>query len=132
HDAPLVSISDAQRQPLPAARWVRTIHHGLPRDLYRPGDGGGGYLAFLGRFSREKRVDRAIRIAVEAGLPLKIAAKLDETDRGWFEEEVVPLLDHPLVELVGEIGEDRKQDFLGRARALLFPIDWPEPFGLVM
>jgi len=132
HDAPLVSISDAQRAPLPAANWVRTIHHGLPADLYRTGPGDGGYLAFLGRLSREKRVDRAIRIAVEAGMPLKIAAKLDEKDRAWFDDEVVPLLDHPLVELVGEIGEDRKQAFLGSARALLFPIDWPEPFGLVM
>lgn len=132
HDAPLISISDAQRTPLPAAHWMQTIYHGLPPDLYRPGGGEGGYLAFLGRLSREKRVDRAIRIAIESGLPLKIAAKLDEADRTWFEEEVVPLLDHPLIELVGEIGEDRKQDFLGAARALLFPIDWPEPFGLVM
>lgn len=131
-DAPLVSISHAQRRPLPDAGWVGTIHHGLPEDLHQPGDGAGGYFAFLGRISPEKRVDRAIEIARRTGVPLRIAAKVDRVDQAYFEAVIKPLLDDPLVELVGEIGEAEKTRFLGDARALLFPIDWPEPFGLVM
>jgi glycosyltransferase involved in cell wall biosynthesis len=129
---PVVSISDAQRAPLPWINWQATIHHGLPLDLLVPGDGTGGYLAFLGRISKEKRPDRAIEIARRVGLPLKIAAKIDDADREYFEREIVHLFDDPLVEYVGEIGEAEKAAFLGNARALLFPVDWPEPFGLVM
>jgi glycosyltransferase involved in cell wall biosynthesis len=131
-DIPVVSISDAQRAPLPEACWARTIHHGLPRDLLRFSPGQGSYLAFLGRISPEKRADRAIAIATACGLPLKIAAKVDPADREYFEQEIRPLLENPLVEFIGEIGEQQKPDFLGNALALLFPIDWPEPFGLVM
>jgi len=130
-DMPLVSVSDQQRAPQ-KANWVATVHHGLPRNLYRPQDGGGGYLAFLGRMSREKRADRAIRIARRAGTELKMAAKIGVDDRPFFERAVVPLLEVPGVEFLGEIGEAEKNDFLGGARALLFPIDWPEPFGLAM
>ena len=131
-DVPLVSISDAQRKPLPWANWTATVHHGLPPDLYPWHAEPGGYLAFLGRFSPEKRVDRAIEIAKLAGMPIKVAAKIDAADRHYFDTVVAPLLDDPIVECVGEIGEDAKADFLGNAVALLFPIDWPEPFGLVM
>lgn len=131
-DLPLVSVSQSQRKPLPWAGWQATVHHGLPRDLLRLGDGQGGYLAFLGRISPEKRVDRAIEIATRLGLPLRIAAKVDMADKVYFERTIEPLLDNPLVEFIGEIGEREKQDFLGQALALLFPIDWPEPFGLVM
>lgn len=131
-DMPVVSISDAQREPVPHAGWIGTVHHGYPLDQFvfhpEPGD----YLAFLGRVSPEKRVDRAIAIAVACGWPLRIAAKVDPFDAAYFEEQIRPLLDHPLVEFVGEIGEQDKSDFLGNAAALLFPIDWPEPFGLVM
>jgi glycosyltransferase involved in cell wall biosynthesis len=134
-EMPLVSISHAQRAPLPPLNWVATVHHGLPRDLYSfaPGSAsaGAGYLAFLGRISPEKRPDRAIEIAIRAGIALKIAAKVDAVDRGYFEERIRPLLAHPLVEFIGEIGESEKSAFLGGACALLFPIDWPEPFGLV-
>jgi glycosyltransferase involved in cell wall biosynthesis len=130
-DVPVVSISDAQRAPLPQAGWVGTVHHGLPGDLLRFEPAGGDYLAFLGRISPEKRVDRAIAIATAAGWPLHIAAKVDAADREYFDELIRPLLDHPLVTFVGEIGEAEKSAFLGGARALLFPIDWPEPFGLV-
>jgi glycosyltransferase involved in cell wall biosynthesis len=131
---PLVSISDGQRRPLPWADWLGTVHHGLPLDLHTFRDRPGQYLAFLGRISPEKRVDRAIRIAREAGVPLKIAAKVDVVDRAYFEETIQPLLEggRPLVEFVGEIGGQEKDEFLGNASALLFPIDWPEPFGLVM
>jgi glycosyltransferase involved in cell wall biosynthesis len=133
-DFPLVSISDAQRRPLPPVNWAGTVYHGLPRDLLpftaRPTS---GYLAFLGRISPEKRPDRAIDIAVRAGVPLKIAAKIDKVDRGYWEEVVRPMVAaHPNVEFVGEINEREKAEFLGNASALLFPIDWPEPFGLVM
>lgn len=130
-DMPVISISDAQRQPLPMANWQRTVYHGLPLDLYAPSEAPGDYLAFLGRISPEKRVDRAIEIARRAGLPLKIAAKIDAAERDYFDTDVKPLLDTPGVELVGEIGEAEKNAFLSGARALLFPIDWPEPFGLV-
>lgn len=129
---PLASISMSQRRPLPGANWVGTVHHGLPAGLLRAGGGEGGYLAFLGRISPEKRVDRAIDIATRAGIPLRIAAKISDVDRPYFEREIAPLLDHPLVEFIGEIDEAEKGAFLGRARALLFPIDWEEPFGLVM
>ena len=131
-DMPLVSISNAQRQPLPHARWVSTVYHGLPSDLFTVEEAPGPYLAFLGRISPEKRVDRAIEIARRAGLPLKIAAKIDEADRAYFDQEIAPLFELPFVEYIGEIGESEKQAFLGNARALLFPIDWNEPFGLVM
>ncbi len=129
---PLVSISDAQRRPLAHANWRGTVYHGLPPDLYRPGGGGGGYLAFLGRICPEKRVDRAIEIACRSGLPLRIAAKVDPVDEAYFETRIKPLLAHPLVDYLGELAEAEKQDFLGGAMALVFPIDWPEPFGLVM
>jgi glycosyltransferase involved in cell wall biosynthesis len=131
-DVPLVSISDAQREPLPEAGWIATIHHGLPLHLLPFAPGPGKYLAFLGRIAREKRVDRAISIADACGLPLRIAAKVDPADRVYFEHEIRPLLDNPLVQFIGEINEQEKAEFLGQATALLFPIDWPEPFGLVM
>jgi glycosyltransferase involved in cell wall biosynthesis len=131
-DMPLVSISDSQRGPLPWANWQATVHHGLPEDLFpfqaRPGE----YLAFVGRTSPEKRPDRAIEIAQRAGMRLKMAAKVDTADRSYFESRIRPLLSRPGIDFVGEIGERDKAEFLGRARALLFPIDWPEPFGLVM
>ena len=131
-DVPLVSISDAQREPLPEAGWISTIHHGLPLHLLPFAPGPGKYLAFLGRIAREKRVDRAIAIADACGLQLRIAAKVDPADRDYFEHEIRPLLDNPLVQFIGEINEQEKAEFLGQATALLFPIDWPEPFGLVM
>jgi glycosyltransferase involved in cell wall biosynthesis len=131
-DVPLVSISNHQRQPLAFANWQATIYHGLAPDAYRFVATPSNYLAFLGRISPEKRLDRAIEIAKRAGIPIKIAAKIDKVDEAYVNEEVRPLLDHPLVEWVGEIGEGRKNEFLGNALALLFPIDWPEPFGLVM
>lgn len=130
---PLVSISDHQRRPLSFANFVGTVHHGLPRDLYPfTSRSNGGYLAFLGRIAPEKRPDRAIAIAKAAGLPLKIAAKIDKADQAYFHETIEPLLDDPLIAFIGEIGDGDKAAFLGNARALLFPIDWPEPFGLVM
>ncbi|HEX5034933.1 MAG TPA: glycosyltransferase family 4 protein [bacterium] len=131
-DLPMVSISGAQRAPLPWVHWVGTVHHSLPRTLHAMGKGNGNYLAFLGRISPEKRVDLAIEIAKRAGMKLKIAAKVDPADQEYFRREIEPSLDHPLVEYLGEIGESEKGIFLGEARALLFPIDWPEPFGLVM
>jgi glycosyltransferase involved in cell wall biosynthesis len=131
-DAPVVSISDAQRRPLPDAGWIGTVHHGLPLDLLQFNPNPGSYLAFLGRIAPEKRVDRAIAIATACGQPLRIAAKVDPADRQYFERDIRPLLDHPLIAHIGEISEERKSDFLGGASALLFPIDWPEPFGLVM
>jgi len=132
-EMPLVSISDAQRRPMPVcANWLATIPHGLPQRIYSFSPDGGEYLAFLGRISPEKRPDRAIEIAKRAGLPLKIAAKVDAVDLTYFETEIEPLLDHPLIEFIGEIDDNKKCAFLGNARALLFPIDWPEPFGLVM
>jgi glycosyltransferase involved in cell wall biosynthesis len=131
-EAELVSISDAQRMPLQRARWAATVHHGLPRALLAPGAGGGGYLAFLGRISPEKGVDAAIRIARRAGMPLRIAAKIEKIDIAYYEQVIEPLLEQPGIDFVGEIDEARKARFLGEAAALLFPIDWPEPFGLVM
>jgi len=132
-DFPLVSISNDQRGPLPDAHWAGTVYHGLPLELHRfVPTTDRGYLAFLGRISPEKRPDRAIEIARRAGLPLRIAAKVDNADRAYFERQIEPLLADPLVEFVGEIGDADKSEFLGNARALLFPIDWPEPFGLVV
>ncbi len=131
-DVALVSISNAQRAPLPHVNWRGTVYHGIRTDIYRLGRGDGGYLAFLGRISLEKRLDRAIEIARRVGLPLKVAAKVDAADRTYFEEIIRPLLDHPLVDFIGEIADPEKVDFLGQAKALLFPIDWPEPFGLAM
>ena len=132
-DFPLVSISEAQRRPMPPVRWMRTIHHGLPRSLLDFSPHPEGYLAFLGRISPEKRPDRAIEIAARAGLPLKIAAKVDKVDRDYWREVVEPMVRRtPLVEYVGEISEGEKAEFLGNASALIFPIDWPEPFGLAM
>jgi glycosyltransferase involved in cell wall biosynthesis len=130
-DVPLISISNAQRGPLPEANWAATIHHGLPAAQLSGRRARGEYLAFLGRISPEKRVDRATAIASAVGWPLRIAAKVDRADAAYF-ETIRPLLNSPLVDFIGEIGEADKNDFLGGARALLFPIDWPEPFGLVM
>ena len=129
---PLVSISDAQRKPLAGASFIATVHHGLPENLLRPLDVERTYLAFLGRISPEKRPDRAIRIARQAGLPLKMAAKVDRADIDYYETTIRPLIDSHDVEMIGEIGDDRKSAFLSGAKALLMPIDWPEPFGLVM
>lgn len=132
HDMPVVSISNAQRRPLPWANWLGTVYHGLPPHLYQFRPEPGDYLAFLGRISPEKRPDHAIEIARRVGIPLRIAAKIDRVDEAYFDVVIRPLLDDPLVEYLGEIGESEKNDFLGGAYALLFPIDWPEPFGLVM
>ena len=129
---PLVSISANQRHPLPSANWLTTIQHGLPPGSAPEVNTGGGYLAFLGRIAPEKRPDRAIEIAKQVGLPLKIAAKVDPVDKEYFEHMIRPQLDHPLIEFIGEIGDHEKRRFLGDASVLLFPIDWPEPFGLVM
>jgi glycosyltransferase involved in cell wall biosynthesis len=129
---PLISISNSQRKPLPLANWQGTVYHGLPGDLHTFYSQRGQYLAFLGRISPEKRVDRAIEIARRCGMPLKIAAKIDHVDRHYYEDTIRPLLDQPGIEYIGEIGEDQKSEFLGNACALLFPVDWPEPFGLVM
>jgi glycosyltransferase involved in cell wall biosynthesis len=129
---PIISISKSQRRPLPDANWVATIHHGLPAGLLRPKPAKPSYLAFLGRISPEKQVESAIRIARRCGIPLKIAAKIDRADLDYFSEMVRPLLDTPDVEFIGEIGDARKAEFLSGATALLVPINWPEPFGLVM
>ena len=131
-DMPVVSISDSQRNPLQGINWQGTVYHGLSEDLYSCNDAPGKYLAFLGRISPEKRLDRAIEIARLSGLPLKIAAKVDKVDQEYFADLIEPMLDHPLVEYIGEIGDPDKQEFLSNATALLFPIDWPEPFGMVM
>jgi glycosyltransferase involved in cell wall biosynthesis len=133
-ELPLVSISDAQRLPMPPVNWMSTIYHGLPKDLLpftdRPDP---GYLAFLGRISPEKGPDRAIEIAARTGHPLKIAAKIDAVDEGYWRDVIAPMISaHPNVEFIGEINEHEKGEFLGNARTLLFPIDWPEPFGLVI
>ncbi len=131
-DMPLVSISDDQRRPVLRANWLSTIHHGLPEQMYRFRRDAGGYLVFLGRISPEKRPDRAIEIAKRSGMPLKIAAKVDMADRDYFASTIQPMLDHPLIEFLGEIDDAGKAELLAGASALLFPIDWPEPFGLVM
>lgn len=129
---PVVSISESQRTPLPWLNWQGTVLHGVPEDLYTFQETPGTYLAFLGRIAPEKGVDQAIAIAQRVGMPLKIAAKVDRVDRAYFREVVQPLLVQPQVEYVGEVGEGTKDTFLGQAYALLFPIEWPEPFGLVM
>ena len=129
---PLVSISNSQRKPVENANFVSTVLHGLPENLLQFSPKGGDYFAFLGRISPEKRVDRAIENAIALNVPIKVAAKIDKMDKEYHESGIVHLLEHPLVEFVGEIGDDKKSEFLGNARALLFPIDWPEPFGLVM
>jgi glycosyltransferase involved in cell wall biosynthesis len=131
-DVPVVSISDAQREPLPQAHYISTVQHGIPERMLLPGFGAGGYLAFLGRISPEKAPDAAIRIAARAGMPLKIAAKVDKVDAQYFEEQIEPLLQASHVEFIGEIGDDQKAAFLGNAAGLLFPIAWREPFGLAM
>jgi glycosyltransferase involved in cell wall biosynthesis len=131
-DMPLVSISNAQRKPIPNANFVATVHHGIPIHLLKPTYGRGEYVAFLGRISPEKRPDRAIRIAQALGIPIKIAAKIDKVDEAYFRAAIAPLFNQPGVEYVGEIDERAKSAFLGGASALLFPIDWPEPFGLSM
>ena len=128
----MISISNAQRRPVPQANWVRTIHHGLPEQLLTPQPVTPAYLAVLGRIAPEKGVDRAIKIAIRCGIPLKIAAKIDRADQDYYDEVMRPLMDHPLVEYIGEISDREKSAFLSGAIGLLLPIDWPEPFGLVM
>ena len=132
NDIPVISISNAQRRPLPMANWVATVYHGLPANLYQPGNGEDDYVVFLGRFSPEKRADRAIEIARRAKVKIKIAAKVDKADERYFEKEIRHLLDQPHVEYLQEIGEAEKRPLLAHAKALLFPIDWPEPFGMVL
>jgi glycosyltransferase involved in cell wall biosynthesis len=129
---PLISISDGQRMPVPFMNWISTVHHGLPRDLLNYSKGPGKYLAFLGRISPEKRPDLAIDIARKAGIPIKLAAKVDVVDRAYFDQVIKPRLAFPDVEYIGEINESQKNEFLGNALALMFTIDWPEPFGLAM
>ena len=130
---PVISISNAQRRPVPQANWVRTIHHGLPEKLLMPLPARPGYLAVLGRIAPEKGVDRAIKIATECGIPLKIAAKVDRADQDYYDAIIRPLIDNnSLIEYIGEIGDPEKSEFLSGAMALLVPIDWPEPFGIVM
>ncbi len=131
-DIPLISISNYQRVPLSWANWVATVYHGIPEDLYKYNENPGKYVAFIGRISPEKRVDTAIRIARSAKVPLKIAAKVDKIDKDYFGSVIEPMLSGPDIEYIGEIGESEKGEFLGNAMALIFPIDWPEPFGLVM
>jgi glycosyltransferase involved in cell wall biosynthesis len=129
---PVISISNAQRRPVPHANWVRTIHHGLPENLLTPKPINPSYLAVLGRIAPEKGIDRAIRTAIRCGIPLKIAAKVDRADQEYYDEVIRPLIDHPLIDYIGEIGDHEKSDFLSGALGLLVPIDWPEPFGIVM
>ena len=130
--ASVVSISLAQRRSLPRANWIGNIYHGFPTNLYKPRFQRGDYLAFLGRISPEKRPDRAIEIAIRCGMHLKIAAKVDRVDQEYFETKIKPLLKHPAIEFIGEITDQEKNEFLGNAYAYMFPIDWPEPFGLTM
>ena len=129
---PMVSISDSQRTPLPWANWCGTVYHGLPPDLYRFHPEPGKYFAFLGRISPEKRVDRAVEIALSCNTPLYVGAKIDKADEAYFDREIRPLFGHPLIHYIGEVDERQKHALLAGAKALLFPIDWPEPFGLVM
>ena len=131
-ESPVISISRSQRTPLPHACWVGTVHHGLPADLYGFQEEPKGYLAFLGRVSPEKGLDRAIEIATRLGVVLRVAAKVDRADREYYLRTIAPLLHSPYVEFIGEITETEKAEFLGNAKALLFPIEWPEPFGLVL
>ncbi|SFN03124.1 Glycosyltransferase involved in cell wall bisynthesis [Bradyrhizobium sp. Rc3b] len=131
-DAPFVSISDNQCRPLPGANWIATIQHGLPKDLFRPSYEAGSYLAFLGRLTAEKGPEAAIRIARAVRMPLRIAAKIPRAETAYFKKKLEPEIDGETIRLVGEVDEIRKQSFLAGAAALLFPIDWPEPFGLVM
>jgi len=131
-EMPVVSISEAQRKPLPWANWQGTVHHGLREDHLSFWGNPGQYLAFLGRTSPEKGLDHAIQIAKRVGMPLKIAAKIDRADEQYFSAVIKPMLDNPLIEFIGEIGYSEKSEFLGNAAALLFPINWPEPFGIVM
>lgn len=131
-DMPVVSISDSQRAPLPWVNWQGTVHHGMPEDVFMPNPETGKYLAFLGRISPEKGVDRAIEIALGAEMPLKIAAKVDRADKEYFEDQIKPLLDSNLIEFIGEISDLEKNEFLGNAAAFLFPINWSEPFGIVL
>jgi glycosyltransferase involved in cell wall biosynthesis len=132
NDLPVVSISDAQRTPLPQASWLSTVPHGIPKDMLKFSPQAADYFAFLGRISPEKRADRAIEIATALNVPLRIAAKIDNVDKHYHATTIAPLIKAPLIEYIGEIGDAEKSAFLGNARALLFPIDWPEPFGLVM
>jgi glycosyltransferase involved in cell wall biosynthesis len=129
---PVVSISDSQRRPLPQANWVRTVYHGLPMRLLEPKPIKPNYFAFLGRIAPEKGIDRAVRIAQHCGVPLKVAAKVDKADQDYYDEQIKPLLQSGNIEFIGEISDKEKPEFLSGAIALLFPIDWPEPFGLVM
>ncbi|MFD2163758.1 glycosyltransferase family 4 protein [Paradesertivirga mongoliensis] len=129
---PVISISKSQQKPLPQANWMGTVYHGLPEGLHKPGNGNGGYLAFVGRISPEKGIAQAIEIAITSQIPLKIAAKIDNADREYYEASIKHLLKHPLIEFCGEINEEQKTDFMGNALALLFPINWAEPFGMVM
>jgi glycosyltransferase involved in cell wall biosynthesis len=132
-EVPVVSISDAQRRPVPNANWVRTVLHGLPEKLLTPKPVTPSYLAVLGRVAPEKGVDRAIKIAMRCGIPLKIAAKVDRADQDYYDQVILPMIkDNPLVEFIGEIGDHEKSEFLSGAIGFLLPIDWPEPFGLVM
>jgi glycosyltransferase involved in cell wall biosynthesis len=129
---PVISISNSQRRPVPQANWINTIHHGMPDTLLTPRPAQPGYLAVLGRIAPEKGVDRAIKIALRCGLPLKIAAKIDRADQDYYDEVIRPIIGHPSIEYIGEIGDHQKSDFLSGAIGLLLPLDWPEPFGLVM
>jgi len=131
-EMPVVSISNAQRTPLPGANWLGTVYHGIPKDLYSFHPGPGSYLAFLGRISPEKCPDHAIELAKRVGMPLRIAAKVDPADQDYFKRKIERLLEHPLIEYVGEITDGEKNDFLGDAAALVCPYDWPEPFGVVL
>lgn len=131
-ELPFVSISHNQRRPLDKINWLGNVYHGLPQNLYQPSLRGGDYAVFLGRICPEKRLDRAIEITRKAGIPLKVAAKIDRLDKIYFEREIEPLMSQPHVEFIGEVGEDKKNDLLAQAKVLLFPIDWEEPFGLVM
>jgi len=131
-EMPVVSISHAQRAPLPGINWIGNVYHGAPANLFSFQRNRGNYLAFLGRVSPEKRLDRAIEIAIRAGVPLKVAAKIDRADTDYFNNEIKSLLSHPLIQFIGEIGDSEKNAFLGNASACLMPIDWPEPFGINM
>jgi glycosyltransferase involved in cell wall biosynthesis len=132
NDIPLISISDSQRKPVPQANWLGTVYHGLPPNLYKFNSNGGNYLSFVGRVSPEKRIDRAIEIAIKSGIPIKIAAKVDNADMEYYEAKIKNLLKHPLVEFLGEVGDSEKGELLGNSLGMIYPIDWPEPFGLAM